>query len=181
MSEQSKAREVELFEGRYLLTDSGEIFSLFFKNKHTYRRREIPLKLKASLQNGYQAVTLSDRKCYRIHQLVAKYFIGPLPSPKHKVLHNDDNRANNHVSNLRYGTTKDNADDAIKNRKINVGEKSHKAKISEFEYFQIKELLKNGILQKDIAKKYRITQSAVSAIKTGKNWKSLRELGEMNE
>ncbi len=45
-----------------------------------------------------------------IHALIAYAFIGPRPDGM-QVCHNDGNNQNNHVSNLRYGTQAENADD----------------------------------------------------------------------
>ena len=67
------------------------------------------------LGNGYPRVTLKmngvDLRAH-VHSLVAKAFLGPRPFA-HDVLHGDGNRANNFVSNLRYGTRKDNSRDSI--------------------------------------------------------------------
>ena len=61
--------------------------------------------------NGYRQVRISG-KFYKIHYLVYKYFIGDLPKDygKYKMVidHIDDNRGNNHYSNLQLITHKEN-------------------------------------------------------------------------
>lgn len=59
-------------------------------------------------------VTLTNKprqKTYYIHGLVARAFHGPPPSPYHEVGHRDGDSFNNHVSNLRWVTRLENADD----------------------------------------------------------------------
>ena len=43
------------------------------------------------------------------------------PSPEHEVLHNDGDPWNNSVSNLRYGTTRENAQDRERHRRQRLG------------------------------------------------------------
>jgi hypothetical protein len=38
-------------------------------------------------------------------------FVGPRPAPDIEVLHGDGNGSNNRLSNLRYGTVQENAED----------------------------------------------------------------------
>ena len=51
---------------------------------------------------------------YYVHHLVALTFIGPKPEG-YMVLHRDDDRSNNSVNNLYYGTPADNAADRVAN------------------------------------------------------------------
>lgn len=52
-------------------------------------------------------------KMTMVHVLVAAAFLGPRPDGM-QVRHADGDRFNNHLSNLCYGTSKDNTDDAIR-------------------------------------------------------------------
>lgn len=49
-----------------------------------------------------------------IHRLVAMTFIGPPPSPRHEVAHNNGDRDNNAVSNLRWATHAENVADTFR-------------------------------------------------------------------
>ena len=53
-------------------------------------------------------------KLGRIHRLVALAFLGPPPTPRHQIAHNDGVPTNNHVSNLRWATPFENSLDRIK-------------------------------------------------------------------
>ncbi len=69
--------------------------------------------------NGRKRFSLSKGgRIYRVkaHQLVALAFIGPPPFEGAEICHNDGFHHNNHYSNLRWGTTAENADDAAKHK-----------------------------------------------------------------
>lgn len=82
-------------------------------------RRAIPAKgaqvgrvKAASLSTtGYLTVNL-DAKPRKVHVLVLETFVGPRP-PKHDGCHNDGDRQNNALENLRWATRKENMADAI--------------------------------------------------------------------
>lgn len=44
----------------------------------------------------------------KVHQLVCEAFHGPKPFPNAVVIHKDENGLNNHESNLKWGTQKEN-------------------------------------------------------------------------
>lgn len=71
-------------------------------------------------QQGYMQVDLfdanSNRSKHRLHVIVMQTFCG-VPPKNHVVCHYDDNPKNNQLSNLRYGTQKENIADMIRNRK----------------------------------------------------------------
>jgi HNH endonuclease/NUMOD4 motif len=83
---------------RYEVSDWGRV------------RRIVP----QSLAGAYPAVTLSEpgRRSLRVrvHQLVARAFLGPCPDGQ-EVLHGNDEPYDNRASNLRYGTRAENLAD----------------------------------------------------------------------
>jgi len=68
---------------------------------------------------GYLQYNLSDiylkRRNFRAHTLVMQTFVG-IPDKKNVVCHFDDIKTNNHISNLRYGTPKENMEDKKRNK-----------------------------------------------------------------
>ena len=62
---------------------------------------------------GYLKVGIHPHQYY-VHHLVALAFIGPRPDGTY-VLHRDDDRTNNRLDNIYYGTPADNAVDRVKN------------------------------------------------------------------
>ncbi len=112
---------------------------------------------------GYPQVSLyikGKMKTYKIHKLVAKYFI-PNPNNYRDVNHIDGNKLNNKISNLEWCTHKDNAIHASK-----IGINHHK--ILNSELGNIRSSYLNGESQTSIAKRYNVDQSSISLIVTNK-------------
>lgn len=116
-----------------------------------------------------------NRKAY---QLVASAFIGPRPSPKHEICHNDGSRTNDHWTNLRWDTRAGNEADKRKTGTDNAGERHGSAKLTAQEARQIAELYRSGGLsQREIAERFAVHQVTVSMIVRGKLW--ARTIGEL--
>ena len=97
-------RSIENYDN-YVVSSFGRV-----KNTKTGRI------LKAGLSHGYFIVMLSEdaiKKAYKVHRLVACAFINN-PDNKECVDHQDNDKTNNHISNLRFATSKENN----QNRKI---------------------------------------------------------------
>ena len=71
-----------------------------------------PMVSKTNHRRVALAVSPGVSKKFQVHRLVARAFIGESDLD---VLHWDDNPANNHVSNLRYGTDRENWHDSVRN------------------------------------------------------------------
>ena len=85
----------------YFITPEGGVYSA---------RRGGLKKLSPNVNNGYRTVCLchnKDRKMRMVHRLVAETFL-PNPHNLPEVNHLDENKNNNHVSNLEWCTKGDN-------------------------------------------------------------------------
>lgn len=92
------------FEGYYQVNENGEIL-----NVKTGKLRSLKPK-----KNGYVSVDLyKDGRAQwkRVHILVAQAFI-PNPNNYPVVMHKDNNKSNNCVSNLKWGTISQNTKEA---------------------------------------------------------------------
>jgi len=101
------------------------------------------------------------------------------------VLHHCDNRRCVNPSHLFVGTRQDNTDDMLsKNRQargdavhpngvLNKGSNNGMAVLSDSQIVEIRQLLADGVVQQQIAKRFRIDQSSVSRISTGARWAHL--------
>lgn len=105
-------RKIPGFSG-YFASESGEVFSV-------KRGTGAPVRLRPITKKGYLVLRLrSDdgRLVERpLHRLVAMAFYGYAGDMV--VRHLDDNRMNNHLSNLAYGSNMDNVLDALRNGRI---------------------------------------------------------------
>lgn len=107
------------YEGHYEVSDHGRVRSLPRKILRSDGATQ-PIRgriLKASGGKGHQHVNLALGGVHNslwVHRLVLEAFVGPCP-PGQVCCHWDDNPANNHLRNLRWGTKGDNTRDAVRN------------------------------------------------------------------
>jgi hypothetical protein len=122
-------RRVPGWDDLYEVSSIGRLRSF---DKIVVRKNGTPLpirgrRLRTSLNaNGYpQTVLTKDgaRTTIAVHVLVAAAFIGPRPDGA-EICHFDDVKTHNDVSNLRYGTTSQNAFDRVRNGVHNQARKT---------------------------------------------------------
>jgi hypothetical protein len=125
---------------------------------------------KSCFVDGYGQTSLKGKKV-RAHRLSYFLFKGINPG-KLYVCHTCDNRKCINPDHLWLGTAKKNTQDSIiKGRSVLLkGEKSYSSKLTEKEVKEIKELLKNGMYQRNIAKIYKVHQANICAINRKKIW-----------
>lgn len=115
------------FEGRYEVSDEGQVKALAAPGRGRLNQDRI-LKLGKAGNGYYQALLYpGDGAHYvarRVHHLVLEAFVGPRP-PGALGRHLDDDRENNHVSNLRWGDRSDNTHDMVRNGIHNNARKTH--------------------------------------------------------
>jgi hypothetical protein len=122
--------------------------------------------------DGYLRVHLfgnKKKKRLGIHQLLAITYI---PNPNHKleVRHLDGNKTNNLISNLAWGTRRENAQDEIRNGKTFRGEKNFKCKLTSIQVLSIRKEYDKTHKIRNIAKRYGVCKATIDAILSGKNW-----------
>ena len=97
---------------------------------------------------GYYGIALcrnSVQKRIDIHRLVAFAFLGPQPSPRHLVAHNDGVRTNNIASNLRWATQRENLSDMHRHGTALMGMANPMAKLDEIDISAIHQMKALGI------------------------------------
>ena len=107
------------WEGLYEASTHGRVRSLdrnfIARSGKTYKSRGRILKL-VTETNGYMRVCLSKnsvRKPKSVHRLVLETFVGACPAGM-EACHNNGNRADNRLENLRWDTPRQNNQDTIK-------------------------------------------------------------------
>lgn len=109
----------------------------------------------------------------KAHRLVLEAFVGPC-SEGMECRHLDGNRQNNHVSNLCWGTKKENEADKVSHGTLLFGDRHGKSKLTSIEVMEIRDLATHGpYTQQKIGDMYGVSNHHVSDIKTGKVWNRL--------
>lgn len=118
-------------------------------------------------RSGYGLIQING-KGWAAHRLAWVNARGSIPQGMY-VCHTCDNRLCINPAHLFLGTAKTNSDDMIaKGRKVVVrGEQAGTAKLSESE---ARAILADERPHKEIAAQYGVTHSAISMIKSGRNW-----------
>ncbi len=108
---------------------------------------------------------------YRLHLLVLTAFIGPRPEGMEARHFPDRDKRNNCLSNLQWGTKKENAADKEVQGQSQRGILNHQSKLSEEDVRNIRRLAEQGLLpQTAIAAMYGIRQQQVSRLLRRKRW-----------
>jgi len=182
-------KDVFNYEGYYQISNFGNVKSLTRTYKdslcRTINKKGRPQK--KYIRRNYWSVWLNKNnqsKSFSIHRLVAIHFVYNYEN-KEYVNHIDGNKFNNYYLNLEWCTAKENTSHAIENKLIvfNSGEKARGVKLKEDQVFYI---LKSDLTQQELADKFNVSRSNISAIKRGKSWteftKTLRtEINKITE
>ena len=164
----------------YLIHQDGVIWSCRVGGKRwPYCSKEWK-KLKSSYGNRktkhlfIRMVNKYGKSCYvLIHRLVLEAFVGPCPVGM-ECRHLDGNPENNRLENLKWGTHKENVADSKRHGTLQQGSRHCNAKITEKDAISIRLLYASGrYSQRDLAKWFGLSQTAIKDITTRKNWKSV--------
>lgn len=165
------------FEGLYAVSDQGRVRSLDRTLEQRCRWGGTMLKFYkgrnlavAADDRGRRFVGLWELGANRrrtVASLVAAAFIGPRPDGM-EVCHCDGDNSNDAATNLRYDTHVGNEADKKLHGTYLYGERGSSAKLTEG---QVREILASRRRGVDLADKFGVTPAAISALRTGKNWK----------
>jgi hypothetical protein len=148
------------FEDIYEVSDHGRV-----RSKITQKFKKITF----AKDDGRPYLNIwkfGQQKIVRPHRLVLEAFVGKCPDGM-ECCHNDGNHQNNHISNLRWDTPKNNSVDKIRHGTTNRGERCGTAKLT---LKQVNAIRKDDRLQRIIAEEYGVRQSVISRIKNGVLW-----------
>ena len=157
------------FEGKYEVSDAGEVRSLpaFSRRKYLHSLSQ------AEDKDGYLVVGLADQgrsRTRRVHHLVLEAFHGPRPSSRHQCRHLNGDSQDNRADNLAWGTAKDNAQDAILHGTRPRGEAVHNSKLTEKQVVTARLLYKGGFTYKELAKRFAVAIPTIMAAVEGETW-----------
>lgn len=172
LTEQSTTELLEIpNKPGYYLDREGNFYSSWVnKGRHGVVNEGKPKKLKGSRsKNGYVMVSFGRKDRRFLHQLMLEVFVGPRPENE-VVCHKDDDKTNNRLDNLYWGTVKENLSDRRKNSHMNEGEKHGMSKLSEeqVEYILSAKGLKT---QKELSSMFSVHPNTIHYIHKNKTWK----------
>lgn len=163
------------YEGYYEVSDYGRVRSA--RRPVNSWRGPIWLKSKPRLaarsEHGYMRVKLhkggKGQMCH-VHLLVMEAFVGPKAEGQ-ETRHLDGDRTNNLLSNLCYGTKKENADDRKRHGTHPAEEKNPRAILSVEAVRDIRRrYAEGGISQRQLANEYGVVQVQISRVVRGVSW-----------
>lgn len=115
-------KPIKGYEGIYEISSLGRVKSLPRK----YRKTEKFLSTRPDKKGYHRAALTKNGKARerKVHQLVLEAFVGPRPKGT-QACHWDDDRTNNSVENLRWGTPSENLYDRVRNNRHFFANKTH--------------------------------------------------------
>ena len=151
----------------YCVTSDGKIWNKKFKK----------IRRLAVSHNGYYQILLrKNRRAYncRVSRIVLETFVGPCPKGM-ECCHNNGDKTDNHLENLRWDTKSNNMKDAFKHgTRCQKGENNNAAKLNIEQVRRIKKMgVANEISQKKIAEFFGIHQCTVSRLIAAKRWEHI--------
>ena len=181
MAVQPKTKVIPGFDGCYFITPDGKIWS---KPRIDRLNRKVKGGWLKQRQDSFGRFDVSlqvsgKSKRFLVHRLVLETFVGPCPDGM-VACHNNGDPADNRMENLRWDTSKANSKDAVVHGTCALlgskvsrpkGTQHHRCKLSELDIKWIRCLRNAGILLKDLAEVYKVTESLISAICRKRVWK----------
>ena len=170
-------RAIPGFEQRYEASNLGRVRSvartITDSLGKTYEIKSKILRLsQRSKQRPYLRVGLFDGNKlhhHNVHRIVARCFIGQCPKSM-IVLHGIKGSLDNSVTNLRYGTHKQNSEDKVRDNTTSRGEKCVTSKLKTSDVLLIRKLYAVGSRQVDLAKQFGVEQTTISRIVRRRSW-----------
>ena len=172
-------RDIKDYEGLYQVSNFGRVKSLAryrqIGNRACYYKEKI---LTAYISNGYYRLELYKNNVginYSIHCLVAEAFI-PNPQNKLTVNHEDGNKLNNFIWNLKWMTSKEQTNHSINSLENYVhGENCGTHILIEPQVIEILEKYATGnYKQTELAKEYNVNKSTIWNIIHNISWKHIK-------
>lgn len=184
-------KDVGDYEGVYQISNLGRIKSLNRIVDWNGTKKHIKEKIRVVCLDGlgYYRTCLNKNgksKTIKVHRLVAQAFI-PNPDNKEEVNHINGIKTDNRVENLEWCTRSENNQHAYKTglhkpiihteeakNKISIknrGERNSQSKFKNSDILAIRELRKEGLKHKEIAKRLNISMGVINSVICGISWK----------
>lgn len=161
----------------YRAGDDGTIWSCWAAAPGRKGAKQIGTEwrlLKPTVVNGYNCVKLAkDRRHYlkRVSCLVLEAFVGPRPPGFHACHFPDSTRSNDRLSNLMWGSPKENNAHKKIHGTHQAGSKNGSSYLNEEKVRRIRQMFATGMyFQRQLGEMFGVTQSCISEIVLRNTW-----------
>ena len=120
-------------------------------------------------EKGYGRISING-SARRAHRVAWELANGPIPKGMF-VMHSCDNPSCVNAAHLSIGTPRDNTNDMLRKGRSAKGERHSQAKLTASDVSQIRSLRKAGVMIKEIAGRFGVSESHISTIMSGRVWK----------
>ena len=155
----------------YEVSNIGRIRSWYKKGNHPHKFSETP-NIRSQTRSGRdRRLSFSMRPNIRMYTSVAVLSAFACLCPDGmEACHNDGNKDNNRLSNLRWDTHSNNMQDCDAHGTDRNGEKHPMAQLTIVQVREIRLAHANGERSCDIARRYNMPQGAIGKIVRGERW-----------
>ncbi len=157
-------RDVPGWEGRYRVSDLGNVFSVRAGRNLRLNRRP----------RGYRSALLCSKgrqSAVYVHRLVLLAFVGE-PPPMMQCRHLNGNATDNRLCNLAWGTRKQNEADKVSHGTRARGERQGTAKLRDCDILPI---LESSESASALAARYGVSVGTINGLRCGCRWKHVTQ------
>lgn len=170
-------KDISGYEGLYQVSNHGRVKSIkriVYRKDGKSRVQDERIVRASKNSNGYFVVSLykgNEREMFRIHRLVAINFVDGWVDG-YVVNHIDTDKSNNNSSNLQWCTSSYNNRHALVTgtKKVEKGSLCKNSKLLPDDVLYIRDRIRNGDKQSDIARDMKVSASTINSIKFNRNW-----------
>lgn len=155
---------------RYEVSSLGRVRSWTGKSPRVLRQH--------ITRQGYRSVQYSDDKrithTVNVHRLVLLAFVGPPPRSKPLACHNNGDKLDNRLSNMRWDNARSNQADAIAHGTSVAGSRNVSAKITEAQALAIRAAPHTGRGHVNrLAREHGVSRYLISKLLNRKTWRHI--------
>lgn len=169
-------KSLEGFDYDYQVSNTGKVRRMGFtswmevnKCTRTYPTKELTLSESSNGYLTFSAYRGGKKFTQFIHRVVAELFITN-PNSLKCVCHKDDDKSNNRVENLFWGSNLDNSSDMVTKGRSAKGSKQGSSKLKESDIPTIRSRVAGGESSRSIASDFNVKHTTILDIKNRKTW-----------
>jgi hypothetical protein len=178
-------KDIPGFEGWYQVSPDGRVKSMARSTPTRNRwgpclynqpEKEIFGRIDSYGYRRFSVCVAGEVSSMFAHTAVALAFIGPRPSPEHQVAHWNGDKLNNHFSNLRWATPKENSQDNVRHGKTanQFGERHSHNKLTEDMVREIRRTPYYRGFNRAFAAKFNVTEQSIGKVRLGNRWPHIK-------